>query len=219
MSHHFIDLLDELRGRLARMTALVQQSVEQSIESVFTLDPRLMQQVIDGDTRIDEEEVKVEKAAIDLLALYQPAASDLRLITTIIKVNGDFERIADCAVNIAQRVQYLSNLEDYEPPTDLRVMANSVISTLRDTIQAFNLQDENLAKRVLRGDDVVDALYHQIVQDMLTIMQNEANRANRDLSNIMIAKNMERIADHCTNIAEDVIYVHSGRIIRHLHAV
>lgn len=198
---------------------MVQQSVELAIEAVFTLDPQITQRVIDGDTRIDEEEVKVEKQAIDLLALHQPAASDLRLITTIIKVNGDFERIADCAVNVAQRVQYLRNLDRYEPPTDLRVMANSVISTLRDTIQAFNLADENLARRVLRGDDVVDALYHQIVQDMLSIMETESHRANRDLSNIMIAKNLERIADHCTNIAEDVIYVHSGRIIRHLHAV
>jgi phosphate transport system protein len=98
-------------------------------------------------------------------------------------------------------------------------MANSVVSALRDTIQAFNLPDENLARRVLRGDDVVDALYHQIVQDTLTSMQADPHKANRDLSNIMIAKNLERIADHCTNIAEDVIYVHSGRIIRHLHTV
>jgi phosphate transport system protein len=219
MSHHFIDLLDDLKVRLARMTAMVQQSVELAIEAVFALDPKLMQEVIDSESRIDEEEVKVEKAAIDLLALYQPAASDLRLITTIIKVNSDFERVADCAVNVAQRVQFLRGVDHYEPPTDLRVMANSVVSILRDTIKAFNLIDENLARRVLRGDDVVDALYHQIVQDMLTIMQSESQKATRDLSNIMIAKNLERVADHCTNIAEDVIYVHSGRIIRHLHAV
>lgn len=219
MSHHFIDLLEDLKARLARMTAMVQQAVEQAVEAVFTLDPELTQQVISGDQKIDEEEVKVEKAAIDMLALYQPAATDLRLITTIIKVNSDFERIADCAVNIAQRVQFLRNVDHYQPPTDLRVMSNSVISTLRDTIQAFNLGDENLARRVLRGDDVVDALYHQIVQDMLSIMESEAHRANRDLSNIMIAKNLERIADHCTNIAEDVVYVHSGTIIRHLHTV
>src|SRR5215471_16691911 len=113
MSHHFVDLLEELRGRLARMSAMVRQQVEQSIESIFSLDPAIMQQVIDGDTRIDEEEVQVEKQAIDLLALHQPAAGDLRLITTIIKVNSDFERIADCAVNIAQRVQYLRNVDHY----------------------------------------------------------------------------------------------------------
>jgi phosphate transport system protein len=176
-----------------------------------------MDRVIKGDATIDEEEVKVEKAAIDLLALYQPAAGDLRMIATIIKVNGDFERIADCAVNIGQRVQYLRNVAGYEPPADLRVMSNSVIATLRDTIQAFNLADENLARRVLRGDDVVDALYHQIVQDMLSMMQSQAHKATQDLSNIMLAKNLERIADHCMNIAEDVVYVHSGRIIRHSH--
>jgi len=217
MSHHFVDRLEELRGRAGRMSALVQQAVEQAGESVFTVDARLAQQVIDGDARIDEEEVKVEKAAIDLLALYQPAASDLRLITTIIKVNLDFERIADCAVNVAQRVLPLAHGFDYDAPTDLRLMFNSVVSTLRDTNKAFNLLDEQVARQVLRGDDVVDALYHQIVQDMLTLMQHGGHNANTDLSNIMIAKNLERIGDHCTNIAEAVIYVHSGRIIRHLH--
>jgi phosphate transport system protein len=217
MSHHFIDLLDDLKSRLARMTAMVQQQVEQAAEALFESNAKLAQQVIDGDARIDEEEVRVEKASIDLLALYQPAASDLRLITTIIKVNSDLERISDCAVNIAQRVLPLTHAERYDLPKDLRVMANSVISTLRDTIKAFNLSDEQLARTVMKGDDLVDALYHQIVQDMLTLMQSDSHQANADLSAIMIAKNLERIADHCTNIAESVVYVNSGRIIRHLH--
>jgi phosphate transport system protein len=219
MSHHFVDRLEELRGRAGRMTALVQQAVERAGEAVLSVDSTLAREVIDGDTLIDEEEVKVEKAAIDLLALYQPAASDLRLITTVIKVNLDFERIADCAVNVAQRVLPLSQGDDYDPPTDLRLMFNSVVSTLRDTNKAFNLLDEQVARQVLRGDDIVDALYHQIVQDMLLLMESGHHNANTDLSNIMIAKNLERIGDHCTNIAEAVIYVHSGRIIRHLHAV
>src|SRR5436190_6892851 len=98
MSHHFVDLLEDLRSRLARMTALVQQLVEQSIDSVFTADAELAQNVIDSDVRVDDEEVLVEKTAIDLLALYQPAAIDLRLISAIVKANNDFERIADCAV-------------------------------------------------------------------------------------------------------------------------
>jgi phosphate transport system protein len=219
MSHHFVDLLEDLKTRLSRMSALVQQTVEQSVEAVFAVDTKLARQVIEGDSRVDDEEVRVEKGAIDLLALYQPAAVDLRLITTIIKVNSDLERIADCAVNIAQRVLPLAQLEKYEPPADLRLMANSVLSTLRETIRAFNLVDEPLARQVLRSDDVVDALYHQIVQDMLTMMEADGAKANMDLSNIMIAKNLERIGDHCTNIAEDVIYVCCGRIVRHLHAV
>jgi phosphate transport system protein len=219
MSRHLQDLLSDLKARLARMTAIVQQIVEQSVASVFAADPRLARQAIDLDRKIDDEEVKVERVAIDLLALHQPAASDLRLITTIIKVNSDFERIGDCAVNIAQRVLPLPHDGSYTPPKDLRMMGNSVVATLRDTIKSFNLGDSDLARQVLRSDDVVDALYHQIVQDMLAGMEADGTRANTDLSNIMIAKNLERIADHCTNVAEDVIYIQSGRIIRHLHAV
>jgi len=218
MSHHFVDLLEELKSRLARMTALVQQIVEQSVESVFNADAIIAQRAIDSDVRIDEEEVRVEKSAIDLLALYQPAAVDLRMITTVIKVNSDFERIADCAVNIAQRVLLLARLEAYSAPDDLRLMGSSVTTTLRETIKAFNCQDDQLARQVLRSDDVVDALYHQIVQDMLTSMETDSKKVNSDLAYIMVAKNLERIADHCTNIAENVIYVASGKIIRHRHA-
>jgi phosphate transport system protein len=93
------------------------------------------------------------------------------------------------------------------------------LQTLRDTIKAFTLLDESVARQVLRGDDIVDALYHQIVQDMLAQMESDSQRANRDLSSIMIAKNLERIADHCMNVAEDVIYINTGKIVRHLHAV
>jgi phosphate transport system protein len=219
MSRHLQDLLTDLKARVARMSAIVQQIVEQAVESVFTANPRLAQQVMAMDDQIDSEEVKVEKHAIDLLALHQPAATDLRLITSTIKVNSDLERIGDCAVNVAQRVASIARTGTYVVPADLRLMGNNVVSTLRDTIKAFNLGDHDLARQVLRSDDIVDALYHQIVQDMLAGMESDTARASTDLSNIMIAKNLERMADHCVNIAEDIIYVHSGRIVRHLHAV
>lgn len=219
MSMHLEHLLEDLRGRVARMSTLVYQIVETSVEALVHADAKLAQQAISQDDRIDAEEVAVEKSCIDLLALQQPAAGDLRLVTTIIKVNSDLERIADCAVNVAQRVLPLARQDGYELPKDMLLMSNNVLSTLRDTIKAFNLQDEALARQVLRSDDVVDALYHQIVQDMLVLMEADGQKANTDLSNIMVAKNLERIADHCTNIAEDVIYVHTGRIVRHLHAV
>ena len=219
MSRQLQDLLSELKSRVARLSATIQQTVEHAVESVLSVDTKLAQQVINSDIKIDDEEVRVERASIDLLALHQPAAGDLRFITTVIKVNSDFERIADCAVNAAQRVLPLARRGGYHPPSDLRLMGNTVIATLRDTIKAFNLGDAELARQVLRSDDVVDALYHQIVQDMLAAMERDGRNADSDLSNIMIAKNLERIADHCTNVAEDVIYVQSGRIIRHLHAV
>ena len=220
MSRQLIDLLDDLKTRVARMSALVQQIVERAVDAVLKADADLARRTIEADARIDEEEVKVEQAAIDLLALHQPAAGDLRLITTVIKVNSDLERIADCAVNVAQRVLPLAQSEDYAPPADLRPMCNSVVSNLRDAVKAFNLNDVELARQVLRNDDVVDALYHQIVQDMLAQMQSAgSHNASIELSHVMIAKNLERIADHCTNIAEDVIYIQSGRIVRHRHAV
>ena len=218
MAHQLIDRLDDLKDRMARLTSLVQQAAEMAVQSILTTDAVLAQAVTDLDERIDEEEVQIEKQAIDLLALYQPAAGDLRLVTIIIKANSDFERIADCAVNASQRIVPLIR-GDYHAPADLRMMCNSVLSTLRDTIKAFNLSDDALARQVLRGDDVVDALYHQIVQDMLSRLEAGGGDANVELSNIMIAKNLERMGDHCTNVAEDVIYAHTGRIIRHLHAV
>jgi phosphate transport system protein len=220
MSLHFIDQLEVLKARLARLSAQVQQLVEQAVESVVTSNQRLAQQVMASDRRVDEEEVQIEKAAINLLALHQPAAGDLRLITMIIKVNSELERVADCAVNCAQRVAPLAaSGNTYEPPAELRAMGTGVIQILRDAIKAFNLNDEALARQVVRSDDAIDALYAQIVQDMLMLMESDHQKANTDLSNIMIAKNLERIADHCTNIAEDIIYVHTGRIIRHLHTV
>ncbi len=219
MSHHFIDRLEQLRGQLARMSAMVQSSMENATQALLSVDGRLAQSVIEQDVRIDDEEVRIESTAIDLLALHQPAAVDLRRIATIIKANGDFERIADCAVNVSHRVIFLASLASYDLPPDLRVMGTSVVETLRQTIQAFNQSDEGLARRVLNGDDVVDALCHQVFAEAITRLQSSLNEPAVNLANIMIAKNFERIADHCTNVAEDVVYVHTGRIIRHRHAL
>ena len=178
MAHHLNDLLTDLKDRMARMTALVQQSAELAAQAVLTADGAVARQVVELDQRINDDEVLIERRAIDLLALYQPAASDLRLVTVIIKANGDFERIADCAVNVAQRVLPLVG-SDFRAPPDLRLMANGVLTTLRETIRAFNLRDEVLARQVLRGDDAVDALYHQIVRDMLTHLGTAGGKPGR----------------------------------------
>ena len=231
MAQKFHESLEVLLARVARLTARVQQVVDDAAEAVFNADVALARSVIEADRHIDDEEVKVEAVAINLLALYSPAASDLRLVTTIIKANNDFERIADSAVNAAQRVLPLANDYQadpssngradppYQPPKDLRLMVNGVVEMLRTTIRAFNLNDEALAKQVVRSDDVNDALYHQVLQEVLSDLAADGTHATRDLAFVMIAKNFERIGDHCTNIAEDVVYARTGRIIRHAHAV
>lgn len=220
MAQHFAELLEDLRARVARMTSKVLLVVEQATESLERRDVALAQQAIESDKSVDADEVEVEKHAINLLALYQPAAADLRFITSVIKVNNDFERIADCAVNVAQRVPSLARQRDLVLPRDLIHMAHRIIDTLRMTINAFNLSNVEMAKDVVRSDEQADALYRQIVTDTLQAIADRANTdPSRDLAVIMTAKNYERIGDHCTNIAEDILYITSGQIVRHLHSV
>lgn len=220
MAQHFAELIEDLRARVARMTSNVQRVVELATESLVNRDPAVAQNAIEADKTVDADEVQVEKHAINLLALYQPAAADLRFITSVIKVNADFERIADCAVNVAQRVPALARQRQIALPPDLVSMANGMVDTLRTTINAFNLSNVEMAKDVIRSDNNVDAYYHQIVQDMTHRLGDTATRdPDRDLAIIMTAKNYERIGDHCTNICEDILYIASGQIIRHLHSV
>lgn len=220
MAQHFAQLLDELRSRVARMTSNVQRVVEVATEALINRDIASAQKAIDADKTVDADEVLVEKAAINLLALYQPAAADLRFITSVIKVNADFERIADCAVNVAQRIPALARQRGLALPPDLISMANGMVDTLRTTANAFNLSNVEMAKDVIRSDNNTDAYYHQIVQDMLHHLSDTNIRdPDRDLAIIMTAKNYERIGDHCTNIAEDILYISSGQIVRHLHSV
>ncbi|MEM8874611.1 MAG: phosphate signaling complex protein PhoU [Planctomycetota bacterium] len=225
MLHHGIE---ELQERMARMAARVTQSVERAVRAVIDGDPGLVKKIHKADARIDVEEVAVEKQAINLLALFQPAATDLRLLTTIIKANADFERIGDCAVNIARNgrplIKARDNGEDVDLPPSLRELAAGAEKLLGDAVRAFNLQDEMAAQDVIDGDERLDALYHDTVQSMLARMPTDTEgldqagkdrRMSQDFSIILIAKSLERIGDHCTNIAEDVIYIASGEIVRH----
>lgn len=218
MHKTLVEEIEELRRRVARMTARVQGVVEQATQAVFRLDITLAHEAVNSDKQVDIDEVEVEKLAISMLGRQQPMASDLRFITSVIKVNGDFERIGDCAVNIAQRVPSIVRPRNQKLPPDLLALCNHVVSMLRDTVNAFNLMNVDLANRVLKSDDAIDAYYHQIVQDTLYNMETDDNNQRDpsfDLAVVMIAKNYERIGDHCTNIAEDIIFIGSGQIVRH----
>ena len=223
MSATLHNQLDALKQRFARMAARVMQSAERSVEAVFEGDAPLVEKVRKADLQIDAEEVAVERAAIDLLALHQPQAVDLRTITTIIKANSDFERIGDCAVNVANAARPLIEARDAgdDPhlPGELRDLSEAVLAQLAATIRAFNITDAAAAQDVLRGEERVDAIYASVLQTIHGRLPIDARRSGSqvglDIAEMMIAKNLERMGDHCTNIAEDVIYIATGRIIRH----
>ncbi len=217
MSIQFVEQLEQLKRRCIDMAALVQGAVEQASEAILARRPELASAVLDNEARIDAEEVKIERAAIDMLARHQPAAEDVHTVFAIVKINSDLERIGDCAYNIAQLAASFRASAGEMPQGLLRTMVGATLQQLHDTTRCVGLSDPNLAAQVCRGDDVIDALYHQIYQDMQAGMVADTHRIPEDLALIMVAKNLERIADHCTNVAEEVVFLVGGRIIRHEH--
>jgi phosphate transport system protein len=198
------------------MAAMVQTTVRRAVEALLRGDASVFDLVADEEARIDAEEVELERQAITLLALQAPAASDLRTVLAIVKINADLERIADCALNIAQQLSPLTSVR-YDLPRDMRQMAENVLAQMDETMRSLENKDTALAQLVCRGDDVIDALYHQLLQERQAAMMANPQQVPAELALIMIARNLERIGDHCTNIAEDVVFRMHGRIVRHTH--
>lgn len=215
MTAHFVHLLDELRRHSLRMAGLVEDVLHEACESIFESDDALARRVVQRDCDVDREEVEVEAEVIRLLALYQPVGSDLRLLCTILKVNNDLERVADCAVNIAERASHLerSFAKSYEG--ELRQIGLATRNNLRQAIQSYASEDAEIARSVRLQDDAVDALYGQFVRAIIEHTADRPDSAAAFLDVLSIAKNLERIADHATNIAEDVIFLSTGKIVRH----
>lgn len=215
MTAHFVNLLDELRRRSLRMASQVEDIVQEACEAVFQRDETLARRVVVRDTEVDREEVAVESEVVRLMALYQPVGIDLRLLCTILKVNNDLERIADCAVNIAQRARHLELQPLAEQSPDLRQMCPVVRRILRNAIGAYNTEDAEAARRVLAEDEQIDALYGQIVRHVVAQAPQAPDSMAGHLDLLSVGKNLERIADHATNIAEDVVFLSTGQIVRH----
>ncbi len=215
MTAHFVGLLDELRRHSLRMASLVVDLVEEACAAAVSMDQTLARRVIARDNDVDREEVAVETEVIRLMALYQPVGSDLRLLCTVLKVNNDLERIADCAVNIAERAQHLDR--DALPGRfhDVDRMSTIVQSALASAIKAYATEDADIAAEVLQRDDVIDATYGDIVRATIVAATEQPDRMAAHLDVLSIAKNLERIADHATNVAEDVIFLATGQIVRH----
>jgi len=215
MTAHFVDMLDVLCRRSVRMAQLVEEIVREACAAVFQADVEKAKNVVLRDNDVDREEVEVESEVIRLLALYQPVGSDLRLLCTVLKVNNDLERIADCAVNVAERARHVDARTLAGPYEDLRQMGPSVVHMLHNAVKAYGSQLVDDAQRVLLEEDAVDALYGQIIRRLVAEASVSPAKIASFLDILSVAKNLERIADHATNIAEDVVFVCTGEIVRH----
>jgi phosphate transport system protein len=205
----------DLKLKLIRMGQLTEEAVHQSIDSVINRDSRAAEEVIMNDGVINSLENDINEQCLQLLALRQPLARDLRLITATMRINTDLERIADQAVNIAERALELNLKEPLTLPIDLKLMANLALEMVSTGIDAFIKQDPQLALKVWRRDVEVDALDDEYIQKLLNFMLEETPAVKRALHYIIIIRNLERIADLATNICEDIIFIVEGKVIRH----
>lgn len=215
MTAHFVSLLDELRRRSLRMASMVEDMVQEACDVVFTPSDALARRIVSRDAEVDAEEVQVESEVIRLMALYQPVGIDLRMLCTILKVNSDLERVADCAVNIAERARHLEVQSLAAQSGDLKQMCPIVRRILRHAVQAYSMEDTDGARDVLKDDAAIDAVYGQIVRHIVNAAPKSPETIAGYLDLLSVAKNLERIADHATNIAEDVIFLSTGTIVRH----
>lgn len=207
--------LDELKHRILAMAGMAEQAIDLAVHAYSQRDLAICQRVLENENAINRAEREVDELAIDLLAMQQPMAIDLRFILAVIKINADLERVGDQAVNIAQRVMNMIELSPADLPVDIPAMAVRVRAMVRDALRSFIEGDTDLAKHVLEADDEIDRLNHEAFAELSRCMQAKPDSAVQALDALSIARNLERVADHATNIAEDVIFWVRGADVRH----
>jgi phosphate transport system protein len=207
--------LDELKHRILAMAGMAEQAIDLAVQAFSQRDPGLCQRVIANESAINRAEREVDEFAIDLLAMQQPMAIDLRFILAVLKINADLERVGDQAVNIVQRVMNMIELPASELPVDIPAMATRVRAMVRDALRSFIEGDPELAKHVLEADDEVDRINREAFASLSEAMRANPEVAVQALDVLSIARNLERVADHATNIAEDVIFWIRGADVRH----
>jgi phosphate transport system protein len=213
--HHFEEDLQALKQRLLTMGALVEERAHQAIGALIHRRVDESEAVIAADKEVNDLQIEIDDRCLKLLALQQPMATDLRLITSAMKINADLERIGDQAVNIAENTIKLLPQPPLKPLIDIPRMADIAEKMTRDALDAFVRKDAELARSVLRRDDEVDQLKDQVFRELLTYMMADPGTIQRALALILISRNVERIADHATNIAEDVIFLVEAKDVRH----
>ncbi len=209
--------IDKLKRMITALGAHVEESVEKAVRAVHERDDELAQAVIDLDPEIDLMEVTIEEECLKVLALHQPVAHDLRFIVAVLKVNNDLERIGDLAAGIAEQGLYLASNGPSEVPYDLIGMARRVRKMFCDSLNALTEKDAAMARGVRAADDEVDALDRLMYSEIREAIREAPEKMEGFIRLLRVSQNLERIADHATNIAEDVIYLASGEIIRHSH--
>jgi len=216
MERYFDEELQDLNKQILKMGAMAQEAIFKSVEALKNRDNAQAREVISSDNKIDELELVIDERCIDLIARHQPMAGDLRFITTGMKVNAELERIADLAVDIAQRVQILADKPLLKPLIDIPKLSTVAQGMVRDAIDAFINKDAAMARKVALSDSEADRL-RNLVQDELTneYMARDPKTADRAVPLLLIARHLERICDHTTNIAEDVIYMVEAKVVKH----
>jgi phosphate transport system protein len=217
MERHIDEELKELHKDILKMNDLVRQSIVKSIEALKNRNKVQAQEIIDTDSKIDALELVIDEKCIDLIALYQPMAKDLRFITTGMKINSELERIADLAVDIAQQVLELADKPLLKPLIDIPKLSTVAQNMVREAIDSFIKKDADLANKVIISDTEADNLRNSICTELIDYMAKDAGTATRAVPLLLIARHLERICDHATNIAEDVIYMAEGKTIKHQH--
>jgi phosphate transport system protein len=215
MTKHLQHDLDQLKKDILAMGAMVEEAIDKAIAALVKRRPELAEEVLKGDDEIDTKELSVEDECLKMLALHQPVAGDLRFIVGVIKVNNDLERMGDLAQNIAERAASLSR----KPPIDIHIdftrMVECVQSMVKDSLDALVTLDPVLARRVCASDDEVDAYNKEMYGLLEELIRRQPDTLDRAVQTLSVSRHLERIADHATNIAEDIVYMVEGDVIRH----
>lgn len=215
MTTHLIHELENLKRQIFSLVALVEDNLSLAVKAVQERDESMALCAVDNDAEIDQAEVAVEEECLKLLALHQPVAIDLRFIVAILKLNSDLERIGDLAVNIAERAVFLHALPPVPFPFDFDTMAGKATQMLKNSIDALVNSDVPAAIDVCEADDEVDAINRNMYEQVKTAIREHPEHLDALIHLLSVSRHLERVADHATNIAEDVIYLVKGRIVRH----
>jgi phosphate transport system protein len=215
MRKHFQRELDKVKKKILTLGALVEERVQMALTATTNNDPQLAQKIIKSDHEIDEMEVEIEEECLKVMALHQPVAIDLRFLIAVIKINNELERIGDQAVNIAERVDITAKREQLDLYFDYATMGEKAQAMLKMSLDAFINLDYDTAFQVMTMDDEVDSIKHEAYDMIKKSMREHPEKVGFLINLLLISRHLERLADHATNIAEEVVYLIEGEIIRH----